>query len=259
MKIRYIALDLYDLLDGYYDYYNCLNGSRFLWNRFFITHYLSKAIRKCKIETNGFNMFLINLNPKDLCIRYNVYDRSDTVLRTYMPFTKEDLWKFSSLTKQEDRYEYYLELLENGYMYALSQGYEFGQDKLLELHHKFREGGYKNEWLWKKKLFRDKDMYVFFKCALTTFKFTLTLEVYNAKQTQCLLKEVIFRTAPDSLLYDKDIRNLVIDDGKMTITDFLCHPLLSIDINDLSRAVLTIDGHGHQLKCNTELIERITW
>jgi len=202
----------------------------------------------------------VYLNPTDLRIRYNADDRYDTDLDVYMPFSKEEFQQYLSLTKLEDRYKFSLKLFEKAYMYARNQGYEFGQDTLLELHRNFSEGGYKNEWLWKKKLLRDKDMYVFFKCALTTFNFTLTLEVYNAKQTQCLMKEVIFRTGPNPILYDKDIRHLVISGGIMTITDFLDHPLLSIDIDDLSRGVLAVDDHGHQLlERDTEFIKSITW
>ena len=128
------------------------------------------------------------------------------------------------------------------------------------LHRNFRELGYKNEWLWKKKLFREHDMYVFFKCAFTTIDFTLTIEVMNAKKDILRLKQVLFRTYPDELCYDKDFRHIIIDGSSLIITDFLNHPFIGINIDDLKNNILTVDGYGHDLLHKYEKeIKLIEW
>ena len=103
-------------------------------------------------------------------------------------------------------------------------------------------------------------MYVFFKCAFTTIDFTLTIEVMNAKKDILRLKQVLFRTYPDELCYDKDFRHIIIDGSSLIITDFLNHPFIGINIDDLKNNILTVDGYGHDLLHKYEKeIKLIEW
>ena len=244
MKLRYLNLIVDRLNEQYYSEdrrfaYNFTSNCRFIAN------YLSKAIRKYKIENNyGIRMLCVTLTPD----RDNVkIHECDCVLKVFLHFTKKEMESLLSLTSKEDRYEAYLELYERGYNYAEKQGYNIGQDTLLSLHREFREKNYKNEWLWKKKLFRELDLYVFFQCSFTSVDFTLSIVVYNAKKSMMKLKEVLLRTYPDEICYDKDIRHLVYSDDKLTISDFLDHPFLSINLDALKNGVLSVDNCGHDL------------
>ncbi len=257
MKLRYLYLGFDNLNERYYS-----DKKRFAYNFTsnyrFIANYLSKTIRKYKIENNiGVNMLYIRLTPEDSHIKVKEYSH---VLEVFLHFTKEDLDKILQMQSHEERFEAYLELYERSYAYTKEQGFEIGQDILLILHRNFRELGYKNEWLWKKKLFREHDMYVFFKCAFTTIDFTLTIEVMNAKKDILRLKQVLFRTYPDELCYDKDFRHIIIDGSSLIITDFLNHPFIGINIDDLKNNILTVDGYGHDLLHKYEKeIKLIEW
>ena len=179
MKLRYLDLSIDRFNERYYSDEKRF-AYHFILNSRFIANYLSKAIRKYKIENNiGINMLSVRLTPDENHIK--IWE-CDCTLEVYLHFTKEDMEKLLLVKNRQERFDAYLELYERAYRYAREQGFEVGQDTLLALHREFRENGYRNEWLWKKKLFREHDLYVFFKCAFTTTDFTLSIEVLNAKK-----------------------------------------------------------------------------
>lgn len=244
MKLRYLNLTIDHLNERHYSEkkrfaYNFTSNCRFIAN------YLSKSIRKYKIENNiGIRMLSVTLTPDENHIKIN---ECGCVLKVFLHFTRKDMEKLMLLKKHEERFATYLNLYERGYEYARTQGFEIGQDTLLSLHRDFRENGYKNEWIWKKKLFRELDLYVFFRCTFTTIDFTLSIEVFNAKQTQRKLKETILRTYPDEICYDKDFRHIIINGNQIIITDFLDRPFLSFSLDKLRNGILSVDNYGHDL------------
>ena len=244
MKLRYLTLVLDCYNKQYYSDEQRVTDA-FSSNCRFIANYLSKAIRKYKIENDiGIRMLAVTLTPDENHIKIS---KCDCVLDVFLHYTKEEMEKLLLLKNPKERFEAYLELYERGYEYARTQGFEVGQDTLLALHNEFREKGYRNEWLWKKKLFRELDLYVFFQCAFTTIDFTLSIEVLNAKKNVVKLKEVLFRTYPSEFCYDKDFRHIIFDKNKIIITDFLDYPLLSINIDKLRKGILDVDDYGHDL------------
>lgn len=244
MKLRYLNLTIDRFNEQYYS-----DEKRFAYhftsNCRFIANYLSKAIRKYKIENSiGITMLSVTLTPDENHIKIN---EGDCVLKVFLHFTKKDMERLLLLKRYEERFDAYLALYERGYEYARMQGYEIGQDTLMSLHHDFRENDYKNEWLWKKKLFREFDLYVFLQCAFTTIDFTLSIEVLNAKKNVVKLKKTLLRTYPDEICYDKDFRHIIINENQIIITDFLDHPFLSINIDKLRNGILSVDDYGHDL------------
>ena len=189
-------------------------------------------------------MLMVRLTPDENHIRIL---ECDSTLEVFLHFTQKDMEKFCLKKNHGERFEAYLALYECAYDYARAQGFEVGQDTLFSLHNEFRKMGYKNEWLWKKKLFRELDIYVFFQCALSTIDFTLSIEVLNAKKDVLKLKKVLFRTCPNELCYDKDFRHIIINERQIIITDFLDYPFFSINIDDLSKGILSVDNYGHDL------------
>ena len=107
MKLRYLNLRI----DRYHEQYysdNMRFAYNFASNCRFIANYLSKAIRKYKIENGfGITMLSIRLTPDDNSIKI---DRCDAVLEIFLHFTKEDIAKLLMLKNREERFEAYLEL-----------------------------------------------------------------------------------------------------------------------------------------------------
>lgn len=258
MKLRYIALWCCNELD------NTLGEDftfLFDFNSRFIANYLSKAVRKLKIETGLYKMLSITLTPFGNSVEIHDWDQALSIKIQFTPKDKEYLL---SLTKLEDRFEYFLSLLEQGYQMAVDAGHtEICIDQLLQLHETFRSGNYKNEWLWKKKQLRDKGIYIFFNCYFTTFDFKLVLDVYDLKKTKKICSGIIMRTAPDELCYDKDFKKLVITDEKIVILDFLGYPNFSINIQELTHGKVTScclnKDTAELLEKGHKIITKITW
>ena len=227
MRLRYIAL--------YTDSgskYNSTLASDFCYNIRFICNYLSKAVRKknAYIELDEVNMISVMLSQKECSVRTSVVDKARIVT---LNCSEEELRRIISLPNETERYEYYLSFLEEGYrLSGLFNDEQLGL--LLSLHQQFRENGYRNEWLFKKKPIRDFGIYIYFKCYFTTYDFRLELEVFDLKQTKLLTKGVVMRTAPDEIFYDKDFKKIVINNNYLTVLDFLGYPFCTFDLIRLS-------------------------
>ena len=142
-------------------------------------------------------------SPSESSIR--IWD-SD-VINCKLFLSPEEIDKLNKMKRLEDRYEYYFSFLERGYRFV-SESIPLPVDSILGLHDQFRKGGYRNEWLFKKKMIREYGLYVFLKCYFTTFDFHLELEAYDLKKTHLIAKDIIFRSFPGELCYDKDFRSI---------------------------------------------------
>ena len=202
---------------------------------------MSKAARKINIKLSNWNMISVKLSQ----VGNDVRNLSEHVRSVTIYCTETDLRNVITLPDESQRYEYYLSFYEEGYRRSgiLS---EDQITQLLRLHEQFRSNGYRNEWLFKKKPIREYGIYVYFKCYFTTYEFRLELEVYDLKQTRLLTKGVVMRTAPSEFCFDKDFKKIVIENGHLTVLDFLGHPNFMFDLVRLSA------GDFHIYYCEPE-------
>ena len=126
--------------------------------------------------------------------------------------------------------------IQKGFYYANSYC-NIDLNKLLEITSSFRNEGFKYEWLFAKKMLRERDMYFFFKCYFTHCDFRLELEVYNLKRTILLTHGVVLQTTPFYEAFDHRFKKMQIEDDKIMLLDFLGHPSFEIDLNLLSQGV----------------------
>ena len=229
-------------------------------NSRFICNYLSKAVRKLKLDTYPYNMHFF---PSQAESSISILDSDVINCKLYL--TQNEIDKLSNLKRLEDRYEYYLSFLERGYRYV-SESIPLPVDSLLRLHDQFRAGGYRNEWLFKKKMISEYGLYVFLKCYFTTFDFHLEIEAYDLKRTRLIAKGVIFRSFPHELCFDKDFRSIRLDGSKLQVLNFLGISEMEVDLEALAKGLVVvnyIDGDFLNWKENNEdtrkAIERITW
>ena len=191
-KIYYIALDR--IRGCQYP----VDMSAFRGNTRFISNYLSKAVRPLNLIGNGlYNMIGVKVTSDESKIG-PLFNNS---VQIYLHISNEEFVAYKSMTNLKDRYEFYLSCLERGYKLAATD-YNIPVDELLKLHQQFRDGGYKNEWIWKKKPLKEYGLYLIFRCRFTTFDFTLSLEVYDLKKTHLITEGLITRRAPYEVSYD---------------------------------------------------------
>ena len=229
MRVRYITLHIrWPHESGFPD--EDFND-KFNWNARFISNYLSKAVRKLNIETDGtYNMISVNPDAK----KNHCKIVSEFVLKNDILVSNEEIERYCQMNNLTDRYEFYLSLLERGYLQAQGFKESVPMEALLSLHQQFREGGYKNEWLFKKKLLRNFGIYIYLNCYFTTFDFSLELEVYDLKTKALVTKGIILQTPPDEICYDYKFKQISIMHDKLIILDFLAHPRYEVDLRDLS-------------------------
>lgn len=257
MKLRYIGLTADDefgkIDDSFYE--------RIYHNVEFICRFIDVEIRKLKIETERYNMIGIILHPsKEGCDERYIAN----VLEVYVLFTEEDIKQLSTLSYLPQRYEYYLSLLERGYRVAINCGHtEIPLNALLQIHQQFRERGYKCEWLWKKKLLRKDNMYLFFNVHFTTFYLSMELTVMDKRKTKVRCCETLTKMMPYLYVFRPLFRNLEIMENEIVITDWLDEVYLSIDRHALQKDNIITTyhhiRHGKDIWSDEQFVKRITW
>lgn len=259
-KLRYISLFIdneFRKIDD--DFYK-----KFYYNLNFINRYLDVAVRKLKIETPYYNMFNVFIHPyREECDNHYLPGVTTTLI-TYIRFTEDDMRYLESLADHKQRFEYYLKLLERGYYVAVKNGHtELPIDALLQIHQHFRDGGYKCEWLWKKKLLSKDNMYLFFNIHFTPFYINVELVVMDKKKTTLRCHEELVRRTPfyESIWYD--FRNLEIIGNEIVVTDFLDNVFLSIDLRALIKDNIIVTYYDEyfitEQSNDKKIIDKITW
>jgi len=198
---------------------------KFLLHTRFISNYLSRMIRKYKIETDGtFDMISVHPTPGTLDECTIIPDKAVAVS---ISFDKE---RYEKIKGTAD-YEYYLELFETGFKKA-SEFKTIPLDTLLDLMDDFRKNGYKNEWLHKKKRFKERDIEVVLDCRFTTFDFRLIATINRLSTGEKLCSGVVIHTEPDEINFNKMFKDILIDGRNIVITDASDGPRILINLND---------------------------
>jgi hypothetical protein len=228
MNLRYIVLHMnHD--SGYKDPFR----DNFNLHSRFISNYLSIQIRKLKSETDGtFNMIAVSptLNIKNVCRVVG-----EKALDASISFNRD---AYEQMTEYE-KYEYYLKLLENGYKIC-SQYKRIPLDNLLNLHQTFRENGYKNEWLHKKKKFKEYGIDVILNCFFTSFDFHLNMSVCDIKSKTEIVSGTVIRTLPDEVCFTPLYKDIIIENDKLCITEFQDRPKFVFNLSDIFEKKLLV-------------------
>lgn len=236
MTLRYIALGL-----DYNTYVKKNNDLRYQFQLHtrFISNYFSRAIRKYKFDTNGaFNMISIALLPENELEPTKI--TAINVLETYLPFNKK---RYEQIKGTEDC-SYYLELLEQGFKKA-SEFKPIPLDTLLSLIEEFKKAGCKNEWLHKKKRFKEEDLEVVLTCEFTTNYFQLIATINQISTKKELVKETVIRTEPYEVLFDKMFKDIYMDNN-IIITDSSDNSRIIIDKEKIFAGKLDFEIRGNK-------------
>lgn len=258
MNLRYIYTGIHNTSPTEYT-----KDQDYCWdfNTNFISDYLSRKVRKLKIDVPEFNMLNITVckRPK---MKHDLYAFLKS-LNVYLPFSQGDMDNLTRITNFTERIEAYLSIYEKGY-YLANEYCDIPVGILLGLHQQFREEGYRHEWLFKKKIIKEYGIYVFFKCYFTSIDFRLELEVYNQKQTILLTKGVVLQKLPDWICFGKDFnKGIQIDGNKMYLLDFLEERAFEFDLEQLSNGIFNVKVLGYNATRDSSeylnYLNRINW
>ena len=257
MNYRYIVL--YAGSSGYGSGFGDEFDSKFNYNTWFISNYLSLQIRKLHIPSSGaYNMLYCNITKGEDSVKIS----STSSLNVKIHISENEINSYHKYTEVE-RFEFYLSLLERGYQLA-SNYHNIPIDTFQSLHQKFRADGYRNERLFKKKQLRDYRIKIELNHVLTSYSYNLILSVYDLPGN-LIGKNSIYETFPDDIFFNKNVRHLLIDDGKLIVSDFLNRPQFVCSLDDLSRGIVKSVCVNENTKKyipneqNAEKFERLKW
>lgn len=220
MYLRYIHLGL-----DYSDYIENDNKLRFEFQKHtnFIDDYFSKSIRKNKYKTDGtYNMLSVSATEFD--IKPTKLEGFGDVIGVNLPFDRNRYEKI----KGTSDCSYYLELLEQGFEKA-SEFREVPLEILLGIIKEFNLGGCKNEWLHKKKRFKEDDLEVTLTCQFTTNYFQLVITINRISTKKELISGVIIRTEVGVSIHEGMYKDIVIVGNEIIITDKTDSPRIRIN------------------------------
>lgn len=218
MNLSYIHIGL-----DYDDYSEMNNDLRYEFQKHtnFIDDFLSTAIRKYKIKTDGtFNM--ISVSPTEFQIKPTSIVPLDT-LKVNLPLKKA---RYEKMKGKQD-FSYYLELLEEGFRKA-SEFKPIPLETLLGLINEFKAGGCKNEWVHKRKRFKEQDIEIVLKCEFTTNYFQLEVKINQLSTKKELAKGIIIRTEVGVSIHQGMYKDIIVDKN-IIITDSSDSPRIIIN------------------------------
>lgn len=233
MKLNYINIgldyELYSKLDNEFRY-------SFQKQMNFICDYFSKAIRKYKFKTDGtFNMISIN------CTEFEMKSTSVVpidVLDVYVKFNKNLYEKL----KHDNDYSYCIELLEQGFRKAAELKL-IPLEILLNIIEEFKLGGYKNEWMYKRRRFNEDDLEIVLTCNFTANYFQLTATINQLSTKLELVKGVIMKSESGVSIHEGMYKDILIEKD-IVITDTSDSPRIIINKASVFKGILKFKIKG---------------
>ncbi len=103
--------------------------------------------------------------------------------------------------------------------------------ELSSLIDRFRNGGYKNEWIFKKKKLGDVQLQCSLNCELSRDNFSLFLCVDRRGVT--IFQEKILETKPDELIFSHKFKDMKVQDNKIVVLDAFENSIFELPIDGL--------------------------
>lgn len=227
MNIRYIYIGS-DTTFPDKDFWNI-----FCYNTRFISNWMSRKVRLLKIPTDGtFNHISVYISPKEDKCKVD----GKGIFLVPLHWIEEDIVQYLNMKDENERISLYLDLLREGLKKA-AQIKEIHIIELLSMIDSFQEGGCKNEWLFKSKTIRERNIRTVFFCYFTTYAFELKLFLYDNKKN-LIAEKIVFRIYPDEVFFQSFISQVTVDEDFLYIdTNFGKH-LLSFRIRDLENGMI---------------------
>jgi hypothetical protein len=205
------------------DEFDRVQCSEFLFNSCYVSNYLSRHARAMRWNSEAYKGVLIKCTSKGDVLPHLSPQRN---LIVPIEFDHE---KYDHLTGV-DLHELYLSLFCNGFEKAALH-FQFPIFELLSIIKRFRTGGYKNEWVFKRKKFGDISLQCSLFCEINRKKFTLFLCVENECGT--LFQEKILETKPDELIFSHKFKDLGLQDNKIVVLDKFANSIFELPIYGL--------------------------
>jgi len=193
-----------------------LYESNFLFQSRFIGNYLRRQLRSLNFEPKGYKRLLINLCQLECPTnKMGIYYPSD--LCVYVPFEKS---MYDNLRNNELA-DFHIDLYLNGVQKA-QDTHVLPEKFIIEKLAEFKTNGYKNEWEFKSKTFKEIGIKATLFCKMTMDAFSLSL-ILSKKKEVVFTKEIL-NTLPDEICYHYQFKDVIFENNKIIVTGWYDRP-----------------------------------
>lgn len=200
--------------------YDFLKKSRHVCN-YIEREYLAKI----KYKANGFSRLVITLSEKPNDI---VWINSSKVLCVQLKYLHEE---YNSLKTSKEISEYFISKLKLGIKKILSNEIDLPIKEINEGITTFRNLGYVNEWIHKKKKIRSHGILVALNCKLTQEHFYLDLNVFQNEKN--IFHEQLLVLDPDEIAFSYRFKDVFVDNEKLIVSSKVVENLFEIPLEKI--------------------------
>lgn len=220
MLFKHISLDLHG------DDYPYSLVMPFGFQTRYICNFLERRVRPERFDADGFRGAFIEgwLNPDVPCAIV-----SESALRIPIGF---DLERYKSLAS-DDFHEFFIGMLCEG-LEKCSRQFSIPLAAIVRGIEEFRQGGYKNEWIHKARLFRPTGIHATLSCDLDIERFVLTLRLKREGIT--IFDRAILETKPDEIVFAGRFKDVILVENMVVVTDKFGDPTFSLSLDSLAKA-----------------------
>jgi hypothetical protein len=186
----------------------------------FITNYLERQLKELKFEAKDFNQICFIAYEKEWQEQH-----VDSFKNLSIP-VKINFNECLKINKDQLP-DYFINLISNG-LNELPAEFIVPKNELLNWLKNFKNDGYKNQWLFKERSFREFGIKCRLDCELTIDQFTLTLVVI--KKGVEILNKIACTKVPSENIYHYFLNDVIIKDGKVLVIDKFKKAFLKVAI-----------------------------
>lgn len=202
------------------DEYERIYRSDFQFRSRYLCNFVRRRITPLRFRAEGFGSIAVQgcREPKEGCPIEGE--------KVAVPKVKFDRQQYESLRPAEC-HEFFIGMLLQG----LEKCAHRHRIPLLEMKaaiDEFRVGGYRNEWTFKKRIFRPVGLKASLNCSLDMEKFILTLEV--ERKGVVIYDAPILETKPDELIFASQFKDVVLDGQALAVKDEFGMTTFSLDL-----------------------------
>lgn len=189
-----------------------------------VCNFIEQRLKQLRYHTEGFSKLVVTGTkaPIDECPVESVNAVCPTVVFDEQRFL---------VTEGVGRLEYFMELLTAGFN-KCAQFHSIPLQELLSYLEEFRRGGYRNEWVHKRRTFRGTGLSAELCCCLTMDYFSLNLRVES--RDAVIFDQEILRDLPDELIFDYRFRDIELKNDRLRVTSKVSNPLLDLDLSSMA-------------------------
>lgn len=196
-------------------------GSEFQFRSRYVCNYLRRKVRTLKFHANGF---------RSICVQgREVEEEACPILgeNAAVPTVHFDRERYQSLGPGE-HHEFFIGMLIKGFK-KCARHHDIPLDVLMDIIEEFRCGGYQNEWLHQKKLFRGVGLRCSLLCRLDSEKFTLNILI--EKNGRMVFRRQILETKPDEIIFAHRFKEVVFERGAIVVKDRFGKEVFSLELD----------------------------